>query len=72
MDVPPSLVGKTLIESAIRSTSECSVIAIDGPDGMIFNPEPKTTLPPNARLVLIGGAESQEKFVRTYSNRKSV
>jgi Trk K+ transport system NAD-binding subunit len=71
MEVPPSLVGKTLVESAIRSTSECSVIAIDGSDGMIFNPEPQTILQPGTRLVLIGGAESQDKFIRTYANRKS-
>jgi Trk K+ transport system NAD-binding subunit len=71
MDVPPALVGKSLAESAIRATSQCSVIAIDGPNGMIFNPEPQTILDASAKLVLIGGAESESKFLRTFAQTTS-
>jgi voltage-gated potassium channel len=71
LNVPPGLVGKTLADSAIRKTTQCSVIAIDGPDGMIVNPEPNTALRASAKLVLIGGTESQERFIRTFAQRGS-
>lgn len=71
LDVPPSLAGKTLAESAIRKTSQCSVIAIDKPGGMIVNPPPNTVLDAGAKLVLIGGAESQERFISTYAKQRS-
>jgi Trk K+ transport system NAD-binding subunit len=71
MEVPPALAGKTLASSAIRKTCQCNVIAIDTPEGMVVNPDPQVVFPAGAKLVLIGGAESQERFIRTYANRKS-
>jgi Trk K+ transport system NAD-binding subunit len=71
LDVPPALVGKTLAESAIRKTSQCSVIAIDGPQGMTVNPSRDAVLSAGAKLVLIGGAESQERFIRTFAQNRS-
>ena len=66
VEVPPALAGKTLADAAIREASKCSVIAIEGPNGMRVNPDPQTALPLGGKLVLIGGAESQEKFIKHY------
>jgi Trk K+ transport system NAD-binding subunit len=70
MPVPPALAGKTLATSAIRKTTQCNVIAIDTSEGMLVNPDPQTVLAAGAKLVLIGGAESQERFIRTYVKQK--
>ena len=69
IDVPPALAGKTLAEAAIREKAQCNVIAVDGPQGMQVNPDPKTALPLGAKLVLIGGTECQDDFIRHYVKR---
>jgi Trk K+ transport system NAD-binding subunit len=66
VEVPSGLAGKTLAETAIRKTSQCSVIAIDAPDGMLVNPDPRTILRLGTKLVLIGGQESQDQFIKHY------
>ncbi|HEY3394430.1 MAG TPA: NAD-binding protein [Lacipirellulaceae bacterium] len=66
VELPPSLAGKTLAEAAIRETTQCNVVAVDGSQGMQVDLNGKTPLPLGARLMLIGGAECQEKFIRQY------
>ncbi|QDV86227.1 potassium channel family protein [Planctomycetes bacterium TBK1r] len=67
--VPPSLAGKTLIEGAVRQRTGCSVIAIDGNDGLQVNPDPNTTLPANAEMFVIGTEESQQRFLDLHLDR---
>jgi voltage-gated potassium channel len=69
VEVPPALAGKTLAETAIREKSQCNVIAIDAPHGMLVNPDPQTVLALGAKLVLIGGAEGQDQFTKHYVRR---
>ncbi len=66
VEVPPSLEGKTLAESAIRATTGCNVVAFDGPHGMVVNPPPDAVLPRGGRMVLIGTEESEEEFMHQF------
>lgn len=66
VDVPAALAGRTLGETAIRKTTECNVVAIDGPAGLTINPDPATVLDPGAKLMIIGDSQSQEKFLDRY------
>ena len=66
VDTPPSLAGRTLAESDIRRSTGCSLIAVEDAEGMRVNPEPTTVLPAGARLILIGSAESEERFLNRY------
>lgn len=67
--VPPSLAGKTLTQGAVRQRTGCSVIAIQGYDGLQVNPDPKTTLPAGAEIFVIGSEESQQRFLDLHSDR---
>ena len=52
--IPPSLTGKTLAESAIRQETGCSVLAIEGSNGLQVNAGPDTVLTTGAELLVIG------------------
>ncbi|MDZ4821483.1 MAG: NAD-binding protein [Planctomycetota bacterium] len=69
MEVPRSLSGKTLQQADIRTTTGCSVIAIEGDGGLEVNPPPDAKLSIRAKLVLIGGADSQDRFIRQFVRR---
>jgi Trk K+ transport system NAD-binding subunit len=69
VSVPASLAGKTLAESAVRQETGCSVIAIDAAGDVQVNPHPSTTFPPGAKIIVIGSAQSEERFLDRYINR---
>ena len=69
MEIPKSLSGKTLQQAEIRMTTGCSVIAIEGEGGLEVNPPPHTKLLRRRKLVLIGGADSQDRFTRQFVKR---
>ena len=66
--VPAPLAGRTLAESSIRQETGCSVIAIDAGDGAQVNPPPGTSLPSSAEIIVIGDAESEQRFLHRYVN----
>jgi len=66
--VPALLAGKTISDSAVRRETGCTVIAIDATDGVQVNPHPGTTLPPGAEIIVIGSAESENRFLDRYVN----
>ena len=67
--VPASLAGETLAESAVRKETGCSVLAIQTGNDVEVNPPPNTTLPLDAEIIVIGSAESEERFLNRYVNR---
>jgi Trk K+ transport system NAD-binding subunit len=69
MNVPPSLAGRTLAETAIREMTGCNVVAIETPDGLIVNPPPDTRLPLAARVIVIGGADAEELFLQRFASQ---
>lgn len=67
VDVPKSLAGRTLRDTPLREQTQCNVVAIDGPQGLLVNPDPNTVLPAQGKLTLIGGTESQQRFLDLYT-----
>jgi Trk K+ transport system NAD-binding subunit len=66
--VPPSLAGRTLAETSIGETIGYHVVAIDSTDGLIVNPPPSMGLSAGARMIVIGGADTEELFLQRYAN----
>jgi voltage-gated potassium channel len=66
MNIPPTLAGRTLGETAIRETTGCNVIAIETPAGLTVNPPPGTRLPLGARIIVIGSADAEEQFLKRF------
>ncbi|HET58502.1 MAG TPA: potassium channel protein [Deltaproteobacteria bacterium] len=66
---PRHLVGKNLIESKIRESTNCSVVALDLDGVKIVNPDPLEPIRENTELILIGDYEGEKKFV-AWSNQE--
>jgi len=66
VDIPRSLVGKTIAESGIRRQSGCTVVALKQETATAVNPDPHTPLPADAKLILIGTVESERRFLKRY------
>jgi voltage-gated potassium channel len=65
--VPPSLVGKTIAESAVRSQTGCSIVALKSDAALEINPDPNRTLTAEAELILIGVVEDENRFLKAYA-----
>ena len=68
--VPPSLAGRTIGDSAIRTETDCTVIAFELAGKRVVNPSRDTLLPEEAEMVLIGTLEAEEKFVRRFVRKQ--
>ncbi|MBK9167238.1 MAG: NAD-binding protein [Bryobacterales bacterium] len=66
LPVPPSLEGSTIAASAIRGQTGCSIVALKSGGKQIVNPPPQSVLEHGAEIVLIGGSESEERFLSQY------
>ena len=65
--LPSSIAGKSLAESAVRSRTGCSIIALEIDGKREINPDPFIILPKDATLVLIGSLDAETKFRDTYN-----
>jgi len=66
MRVPPGLEGKSLVESNIRQSTGCTVVAVKNPSGMVINPDPHLPMDRENELILIGNAEAEGRFLRRF------
>lgn len=64
--MPSSLVGKNLIESNIRQTTGCSVIAMKASEGLVVGFDPSLPLRGQDELILIGTTEDEQKFLEIF------
>lgn len=64
--IPPSLAGKTLADSAVRSRTGCSVLAVEIGGAREVNPDPFAELPKDGRIVLIGTLEAEREFLEAF------
>lgn len=64
--VPDSLIGKTLADSAVRSRTGCSVLAVEINGERTINPDPFEGLPADSKLVLIGTLEAERQFLEAF------
>ncbi len=67
--VPKSLENKTVGNSALRSDTGCSIVAIYANGETMINPPPDYSLPAGGELVLIGTVEGENKFLALHANR---
>lgn len=63
--IPPSLVGRSLIEAGVRQKTGCSVIAVDAGVDLRINPNPAEPLP-EGEIILIGTVEAEKAFFQEY------
>lgn len=63
---PAALAGRPLIESRIRETTECSVVAFELDGKTIINPPANEPIPPGSELILIGTTVGERKFIEQY------
>jgi Trk K+ transport system NAD-binding subunit len=72
VQAPAALVGKTIAETAVRTTTGCSIVALRSKIGIEINPGPDSVLAPGAEIVLIGTVDDENRFLNTYkTNGKS-
>jgi Trk K+ transport system NAD-binding subunit len=66
VEVPASLVGKSIAGSEVRNETGCSVVALRQGDATAINPDPHAPLPAGAELILIGSVEAEKRFLERY------
>jgi voltage-gated potassium channel len=59
--IPRQLIGKTLIESGLRESTGCNLLAIRQ-QGKVIQPDPARPLPAGVDLVVIGDKEDEQRF----------
>ena len=64
--VPSSLAGRTIGDSAIRSETDCTIIAVDLGKKRVVNPSRDMMLTEGTEMVLIGTLEAEEKFIKRF------
>lgn len=60
--VPAALAGRTLAECRFRQTTGCNVVAIETDGTYDAKPAPNLPLNPNSQLIVVGDAESEQRF----------
>src|SRR5690606_13747071 len=68
LPVPRFLSNQTLVESAIRSKTGLTCVAIQQGKRLHANPDPHTRLGRNASLVVIGTADQCKQFRQTFGS----
>ncbi|RYD32695.1 MAG: TrkA family potassium uptake protein, partial [Verrucomicrobiaceae bacterium] len=64
--VPRKMAGRKLAESAVRSETGCTVIAVEHNGERVMNPPPDLVMPSDGTLLLIGTLEAEEKFLKEF------
>jgi len=71
INIPSSLVGKSILQSNIRQKTGCTITALKLSDGMHINPDPNSPLPETGQLIMIGSYEAEDLFRQEFCRRKS-
>jgi Trk K+ transport system NAD-binding subunit len=70
LPIPSGLAGQSLKTANIRETTGCSVVAVKTAEECTVNPDPEAPLPESAELLLIGGLDSEERFLERFGERR--
>lgn len=68
MQMPTSLVGRTIAEIDIRGLTGCTVVALNDNGHSELNPDPRTPMPANSEIILIGTVEGEKRFYEEFCN----
>lgn len=71
LDVPPSLVGKTIAEAAIRAKTGATVVAVRDGQQVHVTLDPSQRLAEGNRVILIGTPAAEESFLNLYKKSGS-
>ncbi len=66
VQVPSSLVGRSIADAAIRRKLGCTVVALRIDGKTMINPDPTFPLPAGAEMIIIGSAEAEQHFLARY------
>jgi Trk K+ transport system NAD-binding subunit len=66
VEVPPTLVGRSIAASELRSQTGCTVIALRQGETITINPDPYEPLPADAEMILIGTVAAEKQFLKRY------
>lgn len=69
--LPASLDGKSIIDSKVQQNTGCIIVAIYRDGKSEINPAPDTILSKTQELLLIGTAESEDRFLKHYALSKA-
>ncbi len=69
MKTPPGMVGKTLMEMGVRRETGCTIVAYQSNGSTVVNPAPDCRLPKDSEIIVIGGVEAEQDFVRKFVDR---
>jgi Trk K+ transport system NAD-binding subunit len=64
--IPPGLAGRTILESRIRETTGCSIVAFESDGATTINPEPTAAFPADGEMIVIGSVEAEDQFLQLY------
>ncbi|MEX2626854.1 MAG: NAD-binding protein [Ilumatobacteraceae bacterium] len=64
--VPPKLVGKTLAEAHIYTSTGCNVVAVEHAGRIHGNPDAHSPLPAGGELVMIGDEGAEAEFAKRF------
>lgn len=64
--MPASLAGRTMAEAGIRRLTGCTVVAVETEGSTEVTLDPMQPLPADAEIILIGSAEGQSRFLKTF------
>jgi Trk K+ transport system NAD-binding subunit len=64
--VPERMAGRALADSAVRTETGCTIIAVEHEGIRTVNPEPDLIIPAGGTLVLIGTLAAEEKFLKEF------
>jgi len=67
VEVPESLIGKSIAEAKIRQLTDCTVVALEQDGIMTVNPNPHLPLPAHAKMVLIGTVAAENCFLKRFT-----
>ena len=68
MQMPTSLVGRTIADSDIRGLTGCTVGALNDNGHSELNPDPRTPMPADSEIILIGTVEGEKRFYKEFCN----
>ncbi|MEW4568151.1 NAD-binding protein [Tautonia sp. JC769] len=63
LPIPPSMIGRSLRECAVRQQTGCNVIGVASNGSLEINPDANQPLPEDAELIVVGDSESERRFL---------
>jgi len=66
ISVPKALLGKNVSDMEVRTKTGCHLVAIMDGEDMDINPDPKTTLEKEMKIIFIGSVEAEHLFLQIF------